>query len=658
MDDSAPIQLLVTIEYVLCNQVPNADGGLVFTHSVPGDESSPSWAYVASPAVLPGGARHWIPCVDTAQDVCTWDITIIAPKHLASVESDASSELIDVACSGRKVRSAEHPLDKSSKMVHSFTVDVPMPASALSFAVGQLTQYSVGNSDLVTVYAPAGMDSDVQATCFVVPQILEYYAREYGSFPFSGLSLVFAPIILFNSSFLHGPSAIDQIFDTRRALAVAIGEQYFGRYIVVSTSSDAWLILGLARYIACEWYRHHCGNNEAKYRLRRDILGLVEMDINGISIGDPQMPHPLPQDALDLACRKGYLVLHIINRRMNNNLAKSNTAQSSSSYSSNAVGLVRIVSKTLVSALSGDLVGSSGLCLTTQWFMRCVRKLGQLDLRNVIDEWVLGSGCPRFKIVYSFSRKRLSVEIRMRQHNTTRNTFTYNAAAITKDGTPTLPIPALNDKVGIGANLGEKQPTLFTGSITAQIREADGTPYEHVLGIQDVLERYELPYNTKYKRVRRQNRRPLPQQSGADWSIPQVGMESDDERRLWRIVEFATIPSNAAIGAGVEFEYFRFDPDQDWVCDIDFSQPDFMWAAILDTERDVPAQLDAIRALEKVESPAASTVLLRTVLDSRYFYRVRMAAALALAHQATPGNDMIGLHHLMMIYGRMFCVPP
>ncbi|KAJ1673164.1 hypothetical protein EV182_005769, partial [Spiromyces aspiralis] len=100
------------------------------------------------------------------------------------------------------------------------------------------------------------------------------------------------------------------------------------------------------------------------------------------------------------------------------------------------------------------------------------------------------------------------------------------------------------------------------------------------------------------------------------------------------------------------------DSDLDWACIIHFEQADFMWAAQLQKDRDVTAQLDAVKALEKQPSLAASTTLMRTIMDSRVYYRVRVDAALALTKFARPELNWIGLYHLIKIYQYRYCLSP
>lgn len=54
-------------------------------------------------------------------------------------------------------------------------------------------------------------------------------------------------------------------------------------------------------------------------------------------------------------------------------------------------------------------------------------------------------------------------------------------------------------------------------------------------------------------------------------------------------------------------------------------------------------------------SPSISTILTRTLLDSRYFHGIRTLAAHGLAKMAAEEVDWIGLDHLEKAFSSMFC---
>lgn len=145
--------------------------------------------------------------------------------------------------------------------------------------------------------------------------------------------------------------------------------------------------------------------------------------------------------------------------------------------------------------------------------------------------------------------------------------------------------------------------------MTIRIHEADGTPYEHVLDIRTPFKRFEVPFNTKYKRVRRNTKRYLARQAAAQavaegevgetqpgpGELVDVGFgvdiwENDHERENWKIAEWSEADEQTMSGA--TYEWIRLDADLEWVSSITFEQPDFMWVSQLQRDRDVVAQME------------------------------------------------------------------
>ena len=55
--------------------------------------------------------------------------------------------------------------------------------------------------------------------------------------------------------------------------------------------------------------------------------------------------------------------------------------------------------------------------------------------------------------------------------------------------------------------------------------------------------------------------------------------------------------------------------------------------------------------------PLISTILTRTLMDSRYFYGIRTMAALGLAKCARSETNWVGFHHLERAFHDMFSLP-
>lgn len=143
--------------------------------------------------------------------------------------------------------------------------------------------------------------------------------------------------------------------------------------------------------------------------------------------------------------------------------------------------------------------------------------------------------------------------------------------------------------------------------MTIRIHEADGTPYEHVLDIRTSFKRYEVPFNTKYKRVRRNTKRYLARQAAAQAAAEgdaeaaeAMGMidmgfgleiwEKEEERDNWKVADWTE--EDEATMSGATYEWIRIDADFEWIASSKFEQPDFMWVSQLQRDRDVVAQLE------------------------------------------------------------------
>lgn len=57
------------------------------------------------------------------------------------------------------------------------------------------------------------------------------------------------------------------------------------------------------------------------------------------------------------------------------------------------------------------------------------------------------------------------------------------------------------------------------------------------------------------------------------------------------------------------------------------------------------------------EHPLISTIFIRTLVDKRYFYGIRTAAANALVKHAKDEVGWIGLFHLESAFKELFCLP-
>ncbi|KAG1886857.1 uncharacterized protein F5891DRAFT_1200569 [Suillus fuscotomentosus] len=211
----------------------------------------------------------------------------------------------------------------------------------------------------------------------------------------------------------------------------------------------------------------------------------------------------------------------------------------------------------------------------------------------------------------------------------------------------------------------------FEGQMTVRIHEADGTPYEHVLDIRSSFKRFEVPFNTKYKRIRRNTKRYLARQAAAQaaaegdaeaaeaMGLIDMGFrleiwEKEKEQENWKVADWTE--EDEQVMSGATYEWIRMDADFEWIAAIAFEQPDFMWVSQLQRDRDVVAQLEVVNALAKQSTAIVSSTFTKTVPVSNYYYRIRCEAAMALVHCAIRKLDFLGLFQFKLFL--RYCYEP
>ncbi|KAH9968683.1 TATA-binding protein associated factor Taf2 [Russula dissimulans] len=647
--------LIVHIEY----SVRNPADGLTFVR--PSDAYPYRVPHVYTTPSSPDAARCWVPCIDSLWERCTWDFEFVVPRSLedspTALDEDAQSEHPTlVICSGELVEQVAHPYN-SNKTIFTFSQATPTSVQHIGFAAGPFHILPISAGDVagddpgnslqpfMHAFCLPGRETQLAASVPFVRQAMTFFTTEFGSYPFGSHKFVFVDelstlrfdtsgLTIVSVDLLHSEDAIDQVYETRQSLSHALACQWVGINILPKTWSDLWLVNGLGLYITGLFLRKLLGNNEYRFRLKKDMERVVEWDQGAMPpVCQPQIQDPPDSAVLPFINLKSPLVLHILDRR----LCKSGTS----------LGLSRVLPKLFLSAISGELQHNT---LSTSHFLRTCRKVSGADLTSFADQWIYGSGCPTFGFSASFNRKKMAVEITMRQDAPAWKGYEHDEVRRTLLN----PVP------------------FFEGQMTIRIHEADGTPYEHVLDIRTPFKRYEVPFNTKYKRVRRNTKRYLARQAAAQAAAEgdaeaaeAMGMidmgfgleiwEKEKERENWKVADWTE--DDEQVMSGATYEWIRMDADFEWIATIEFTQPDFMWVSQLQRDRDVVAQLEAVRALSKMPNAIVSSTFTKTVLVTNYFFRVRCEATLALVTCAYQQLDFLGLFHLFKLFLR-YCYDP
>ena len=136
--------------------------------------------------------------------------------------------------------------------------------------------------------------------------------------------------------------------------------------------------------------------------------------------------------------------------------------------------------------------------------------------------------------------------------------------------------------------------------MTLRIHEADGTPYEHIVEIKEGVTKFDIPYNTKYKRLKRNKKQRERAVASGDTEVQEevllycLGdvLQSEEETQAWRLADW-TKEDEERMGQE-SYEWIRMDADFEWICKLSLGMPGYMYLSQLQQDRDVVAQLEVI----------------------------------------------------------------
>ncbi|KFZ16828.1 hypothetical protein V502_04892 [Pseudogymnoascus sp. VKM F-4520 (FW-2644)] len=677
-------------------------------HWVGVHEGDTKYPHVYTRHSLFGGVASCIfPCIDNPAMRCTWEIVIKCgrtlgdamrrttplkangihsnKKGLESLKAngangvngrpehsefaiDLSSEdsllEMNAVCAGELIHEVQDPKDISKKIA-TYLCSTQVGPEHIGFSVGPFEQVDLsefredeGNDKLgqkavkVYGYCLPGRADEVKNTCETMAFAVDWFSLNFGSYPFPDYKVCFvddqisdtisvAALSLCSSRLIIPEDIIDPEIETTRKLIHALASQWIGVSIIPNQRRDMWVVVGVSYYITDLCMQKLCGNNDYRFRQKANADKLVDLDFQRPSIHALGEILHLGQFEMDFMILKAPLVLFILDRRL--------------TKLSGSTGIVRVISRLLYNASIGDV---SDRVVTTEGFRRLCEKIGHYKLDAFFNQWIMGAGCPRFSVTQKFNKKKLAVEMTISQKQDTLPTL----RKLEKD-------QFLREfkEEAYGVYAGDVQP-VFTGPMTIRIHESDGTPYEHIVEIREGIQKIEIPYHTKYKRLKRSRREKERATAGPSVDITTENhddvllyclgdvLQSKEDVQEWGLVDWDT---EMEVKMDQEsYEWIRMDADFEWICELNLNMPSYMYLSQLQQDRDVVAQQDSMLFLAKSPPhPLVSTILIRTLMDRRYFWGIREMACRYLATHGVEAHNWIGRVHLEKAFQRMFCYP-
>lgn len=138
--------------------------------------------------------------------------------------------------------------------------------------------------------------------------------------------------------------------------------------------------------------------------------------------------------------------------------------------------------------------------------------------------------------------------------------------------------------------------------MTICIHEADGSPYDHMIDIKEQVTKVDIPYNTKYKRLKRSRRQKerMAAASGLDYNpdgnddvlLYCLGdvLQSEEEMQEWRLADWGKDQEDQMNQES--YEWIRMDANFEWICKMSIGMPGYMYLSQLQQDKEVIAQLE------------------------------------------------------------------
>uniref|UniRef100_A0A673FT94 Transcription initiation factor TFIID subunit 2-like n=1 Tax=Sinocyclocheilus rhinocerous TaxID=307959 RepID=A0A673FT94_9TELE len=416
-------------------------------------------------------------------------------------------------------------------------------------------------------------------------EIFEFYEEILTCrYPYSSFKTVFvdeayvqvssyASMSIFSTNLLHSGMIIDQTPMTRRCLAQALAQQFFGCFISRMSWSDEWVLKGISGYIYGLYLKKTFGVNEYRHWIKEELEKIVEYELKmggvllhptfsgGKEKDNPtphlhfsiRHPHTLSWEYYEMFQCKAHLVMRLIENRISMEF------------------MLQVFNKllSLASTASCQKYQShmwSQMLVSTSGFLKSISNVSGKDIGPLIKQWVDQSGVVKILGSFAFNRKRNVLELEIRQDYTSSGTQKY------------------------------------VGPIKVTVQELDGS-FNHTLQIEENSLKHDIPCHSK---SRRNKKKKVPLMNGEEVDMDLSAMDADCPL-LW----------------------IRIDLDMSILRKVEFEQADFMWQYQLRFERDVVSQEEA--ELEKFLTPASRLALTDILDQDQCFYKVRMQACFCLA---------------------------
>lgn len=266
---------------------------------VPDGDDECGWEELDDGVLVAGqtnGSRSWFPCNDRPDDKATYrfELTVSNAYHVVA----------------NGVRTSRYRSASTTTWVYEQRE--PMSTYLATVQIGRYTEHAVASSPVpMTAVLPKRLLRRYDSAFGRQPQMLAFYARLFGPYPFAGYTVVITDDDLEIPLEAQGMSSFGANFltsdwDHVRLVAHELSHQWFGNAVTVSSWRDIWLHEGFACY--CEWLWSEESGGRSADALARSHWKKLAAAPQDLLLGDPG-PDLMFDDRV---YKRGALLLHTL----------------------------------------------------------------------------------------------------------------------------------------------------------------------------------------------------------------------------------------------------------------------------------------------------------------------------------------------------------
>ncbi|MFM7006947.1 MAG: M1 family metallopeptidase [Flavobacteriales bacterium] len=210
----------------------------------------------------PNRAHFWYACHDHPLDKATYQFVVQAPMNFVVV---ANGNLV-----------SKIPRDQNRSIEWSYQITEPIATKVAVIGVADLNSKEIGKLDSIPIFATVYPQDSVKgmASFKVAPEILEFYQKTVGPYPFTQLNNVQSTTRyggMENAGCIfYDENSLNNDLRSAHLIAHEIAHQWFGNAVTESDWPHLWLSEGLATFMTNLYIQETEGDLAFKAQLTQD----------------------------------------------------------------------------------------------------------------------------------------------------------------------------------------------------------------------------------------------------------------------------------------------------------------------------------------------------------------------------------------------------